>query len=355
MIAMLEGQIREILKCTRCGKCVATCPAFEELGWESTSARGRMLLSRALAERTPVTSKLYHGLYTCTTCGYCSAICPSGAQPEHVVEIARRNIVLNGIVADRIKNMSDSVMKYGNPLKEAKSRYTWVPSGMELKKKSDIVYFAGCLTSYRSLEVARATFKILNKFKATLLPDERCCGSPLLRLGMVPTEAMEANVKQVKEIGAKTIVTSCAGCYKTLRNDYSLEKIEILHSSEFIANHIEELSLSKLNLRVTYHDPCHLGRHNKVYDAPRKVIKQICELVEMKRIRDKARCCGGGGGVRSGYPELSLAIARKRIEDIPSGIDYVVSTCPLCERNLSDVGLKVLDLMQLVEMASKDG
>lgn len=348
---MLEEQIREILKCTRCGKCVATCPAFDELGWESTSARGRMLLSKALVERIPITPRLYDGLYTCTTCGYCSAICPSGAQPDRVVEIARRSIVLQGIISDRIKIMNDSVEKYGNPLKEAKPRNAWVPREIELKKKSDLIYFAGCLTSYRSQEVARATLKILSKFDAAMLPDERCCGSPLLRLGEMPSKAMEANVKQIKEIGAKTIVTSCAGCYKTLRNDYALGNIEILHSSEFIANHLRELNLSKLNLRVTYHDPCHLGRHNRVYDAPRKVIKQICEFVEMKRIRDKARCCGGGGGVRSGYPELSLAIAKKRIEDIPNKIDYVVSTCPLCERNLSDVGLKVLDLTQLVEIA----
>ncbi|MEM2933875.1 MAG: (Fe-S)-binding protein [Methanocellales archaeon] len=348
---MLQEQIREILKCTRCGKCVATCPIFDELSWESTSARGRMLLSKALVEKVPITSRLYDGLYTCTTCGYCSAICPSGAQPDHVVEIARRSIVLQGMIADRIKIMSDSVQKYGNPLKEAKPRYTWVPREIELKKKSDLIYFAGCLTSYRSQEVARATLKILSKFDAAMLPDERCCGSPLLRLGEMPSKAMEANVKQIKEIGAKTIVTSCAGCYKTLKKDYTFGNIEILHSSEFIANHIQELDLSKLNLRVTYHDPCHLGRHNKVYDAPRKVIKQICEFVEMRRIRDKARCCGGGGGVRSGYPELSLAIAKKRFEDVPDKIDYVVSTCPLCERNLSDVGLKVLDLTQLVEMA----
>ncbi|MEM2925346.1 MAG: (Fe-S)-binding protein [Methanocellales archaeon] len=348
---LLEEKIRDILKCTRCGKCVATCPAYEELGWESTSARGRMLLSKALIEKTPITQRLYDGLYTCTTCGYCSAICPSGAQPDHVVEIARRSIVLQGVIADRIKIMSESVEKFGNPLREAKPRYAWLlKEEIELKKKSDLVYFAGCLTSYRSQEVARATFKILNKFNAALLPDERCCGSPLIRLGEMPSKAMEVNMKQIKEIGAKTIVTSCAGCYKTLKKDYNLD-IEILHSSEFIANHLQELNLSKLNLRVTYHDPCHLGRHNKVYDAPRKVIKQICELVEMKNIKDKAQCCGGGGGVRSGYPNLSLAIAKKRIEDVPNKIDYVVSTCPLCERNLSDVGLKVLDLTQLVEMA----
>ncbi len=348
---MLEAQIREVLKCTRCGKCVATCPVFEELGWESTSARGRMLLSKALAEKAPVTSRLYDGIYTCTTCGYCSAICPSGAQPEHVVEIARREILLKGIITDRIKIMNDSVQKYGNPLREGKPRYEWMPSEIKLKPEADLVYFAGCLTSYRYPDVAQATIKILNRFGATMLPNEQCCGSPLIRLGEIPAATMEANVKQIKESKAKTVVTSCAGCFKTLSKDYSLNGVEIKHISQFLADHLGELNLNRLNLRVTYHDPCHLGRHSKIYDPPRRVIKQICEFTEMRRTKDRARCCGGGGGVRSGYPDLSLAIAKKRISDLPDNVDYVITACPMCYRNLSEAGLKVLDLVKLVEMA----
>lgn len=348
---MLEKQIREILKCTRCGKCVATCPVFDELGWESNSSRGRMLLAKALVEKAPVTPRLYDGLYTCTTCGYCSAICPSGAKPEHIVEDARREIVLQGKVADRIKAMDSSVKKYGNPLKESKPRYEWMPGGIELKPKSDIVYFAGCLTSYRNPDIAQATIRILSKFGATMLPDEQCCGSPLIRLGEMPDAAMEANLKQIREAGAKTVVTSCAGCYKTLSNNYSMNGIKVQHISQFLADHLKELNLPRLDLRVTYHDPCHLGRHSKVYDAPRNVIKQICELLEMKNIKDKARCCGGGGGVRSGYPDLSLAIAKKRLGDVPDKVDYIITSCPMCHRNLSEVGLNVLDLTKLVEMA----
>ncbi len=348
---MQEKQIREILKCTRCGKCVAKCPVYEELGWESNSSRGRMLLAKALSEKAPITQRLYDGLYTCTTCGLCGATCPSGSNPEHVVEDARREIVQQGGVADRIKTMNSSVKKYGNPLKETKPRYEWMPAEVKLKPKADIVYFAGCLTCYRNPEVAQATIKILNKFGATMLPDEKCCGSPLIRLGDIPNAAMEANVKQIKETGAKTVITSCAGCFKTLNKDYSLNGVKVQHISQFLADHLKELNLPKLNLRVTYHDPCHLGRHSNVYDAPRNVIKLISELVEMKNIKDKARCCGGGGGVRSGYQDLSLAIAKKRFKDIPENVDYVITSCPMCNRNLSDAGLKVLDLTKLVEMA----
>jgi Fe-S oxidoreductase len=125
----------------------------------------------------------------------------------------------------------------------------------------------------------------------------------------------------------------------------------VLHLSEFLEERLDGLSARRLDIPVTYHDPCHLGRAYGIYDPPRKIIKEICTLVEMDASREKASCCGGGGGVRLGYPELSESMARELKENIPVGVDYVVTSCPLCVRNLSDTGVKVLDLADLVWMA----
>ena len=210
----------------------------------------------------------------------------------------------------------------------------------------------GCMNSYRYHEAARRTFSILSQFGATLLAGEQCCGSPLLRTGFDARKVIDENSRQIKRIGARTVITGCAGCYTTLKNSYG-NQFQVLSVPEFLAQHISEIDLKPLDITVTYHDPCHLGRHNRIYEQPRQVIRAICRLVEMKASRNAARCCGGGGGVRAGYKDLSLQMARRRLEDVPDDVDYIVTSCPLCIRNLRDGGggEKVIDLVDLVGMA----
>jgi Fe-S oxidoreductase len=161
-------------------------------------------------------------------------------------------------------------------------------------------------------------------------------------------------MEQIDRTGAHTIITGCAGCYTTLKKSYPAD-LQIVSVPEFVAEHIDELDLKHLDLTVTYHDPCHLGRHNKIYEPPRKVIEAICHLREMKTNRQNARCCGGGGGVRSGYKDLSLKMARRRLNDVPDGVDFIITSCPLCIRNLRDAGEtdKVLDFVDLVAKSIK--
>jgi Fe-S oxidoreductase len=214
----------------------------------------------------------------------------------------------------------------------------------------------GCFDSYRYPEFAKKTFEVLQRFGVTLLPDEQCCASPLLRIGFREDAGtvMKRNLEQIRKIGARTIITSCAGCYTTLKNNYP-EEFQVISLPEFLAEHLEELKPKRLDLTVTYHDPCHLGRHNKIYEAPRKVIRAICTLKEMKNIKEDSRCCGGGGGVRVGFPDISLELARNRLEDVPEGIDYLVTSCPLCLRNFRDAGgnIETIDIIELVAMAVK--
>jgi Fe-S oxidoreductase len=166
---------------------------------------------------------------------------------------------------------------------------------------------------------------------------------------------MKSNLEQIERLGAHTVITGCAGCYTTLKKDYP-PRLRVLSVPEFLAENIPLLDMKPLDLKVTYHDPCHLGRAHRIYEQPRQVIEAVCQLREMKESLELSRCCGGGGGVRAGYRDLSLRMARRRLQDVPTGVDYIVTSCPMCIRNLRDAGReKVIDLADLVAMAMKEG
>ena len=352
---LFEVDRRSVYKCVQCGTCRSVCPVFDVVGWESANTRGRMLIIKSLLEGKSPSEDMLPSLASCTTCGICTSRCPAGANPPEVVEAARTQLVKCGIKTDAQENLKSAIMTYGNSFGETKDRKHWL-SELErsnLPEKSDYVYFVGCFDSYRYPEFAKKTFGILQRFGVTLLPDEQCCASPLRRTGFKDDaeKVMEYNLEQIRKVGAHTVITSCAGCYTILKNSYP-EEFHIISLPEFLVEHLEDLILRQLDLTVTYHDPCHLGRHNKIYEAPRKVIRAICNLKEMKNIKEDSRCCGGGGGVRIGYPGISLELARKRLEDIPEGIDYIVTSCPLCVRNLRDAGgnIEIIEIVELVAM-----
>lgn len=353
---LFEVDRRSVYRCVQCGTCRSVCPVFDVVGWESANTRGRMLIIKSLLEGRPPSEDVLSSLASCTTCGICASKCPAGANPPEVVEAARAQLVKCGITTDAQKNLKSAIITYGNSFGETRGLKHWLSETerSKLPERSDYVYFVGCFDSYRYPEFAKKTFDILQRFGVTLLPDEHCCASPLLRTGFREDaeKVMQHNLEQIRKVGAHTIITSCAGCYTTLKNNYP-EELKVISLPEFLAEHLEELNLKKLDLTVTYHDPCHLGRHNKVYDAPRKVIQSICTLKEMKNIKENARCCGGGGGVRTGYPDISLELARNRLKDVPEGVDYIVTSCPLCVRNLRDAGgnIEVIDIVELVAMA----
>ncbi len=344
---MIQDHIEDIIKCTRCGRCRALCPIHDELGWESTNARGRMLLARALAEGEKPSESMKKSFYTCLTCSMCSSTCPSGAKPDEVMEEARKEMIKEKCSPSYYGDILANIKKYGNSLGDQNPRNAWVPDELKIQGKADVIYWPGCLTSYRQQKTALANLRILSRFGARVLEDEQCCGSPLLRLGG-ESVALEHNREQIKKSGAKTLVTGCAGCYKTLSE--SLD-IEVLHVTQFLARHIDELPLKRLPLTVSYHDPCHLGRCMKVYDEPRAIIKRICDLKEMATSGKDARCCGGGGGVRRGYADLARKVAKKRLTEAPADVDYIITACPMCNANLQDAGGKVLDISDLILMA----
>ena len=221
-----------------------------------------------------------------------------------------------------------------------------------------LLYFKGCTAREKLNSISKATERILKaaNVKYEILDDEKCCGSVLLRTGFLD-DAIEQMNGNLKDLEGRTILTSCAGCYKTLKEDYKKYlgvELKVIHISQLLEQLIKENKISikgKDNLNVTYHDSCHLGRHAGEYEAPRNVINSISNLVEMENIKEKSRCCGSGGGVKSAYGELSDSIANLRIKEAEeTGADLLVSACPFCKLNLSQNSddLEVLDLSEFV-------
>lgn len=209
-----------------------------------------------------------------------------------------------------------------------------------------MIYFRGCVVRDKLQNISDATVTLLKKADVdyTLLEDERCCGSFLKRTGFMDDahEVMERTLKQLEDTGDQKILVSCAGCYNTLKNDYKElfgVELDVVHSSEFF-NQLRKdrrLKLSKGSRRVTYHDPCHLGRQSGVYSDPRELIESSCELVEMEKNMDHSRCCGAGAGVKSAFPETAREIASLRIQDAENTeAELLVTSCSFCILNLED-------------------
>ena len=213
-----------------------------------------------------------------------------------------------------------------------------------------MLYFRGCTARERETGISDATETILNRagIDYHILDDEKCCGSVLLRTGF-EAEAQEQIRKNSQILKGEKILTSCAGCYKTLKDDY--DGLDVIHISQLLDDLIKDgkLNFSKRNLDVTYHDSCHLGRHSNVFDQPRDVIKSLASLVEMENIRENSLCCGAGGGVKSAYPEIASQMAESRITQAKdTGCEILITPCPFCKLNLENDDLEVLDLTEFL-------
>ena len=364
-----------------------TCPLRDHgPGFESSFARGRFTIARALLEGRIVPSEgLAEVVYQCTLCGSCREVCNN---PENTcmtisakenigdhVEIWEnlRSDLVDADVAPmpRHKEIFTHQRKEHNPYFENhKDRLDWILKDLKyLPKGGDAFFFVGCTSAYRLNEISTSFLEIANKsnINLTISPNEWCCGSINLRTGTETLfkEFTEHNNQLFKDSEIEKIVTTCSGCYKTLSQDYPKYldnwNFQVLHSIEMID---EAINLGNLKIRgkidgiITYHDPCHLGRHSGIYDAPRNVIDAIKkdEFVEMRRNRKYSYCCGAGGGVKSAFPDLALEIALDRLKEAEeTGAEYLTSTCPFCLNNLREAStifkthLKVVDLLELVK------
>ena len=213
-----------------------------------------------------------------------------------------------------------------------------------------MIYFRGCTAREKETSIADATEKLLKMAGVDyrVLDDEKCCGSVLMRTGFVE-EGLKQIEKNTEVLRGELILTSCAGCYKTLRQDY--EGLDVIHITQLLNKLIEEgrLKLNRSDLKVTYHDSCHLGRHCEVFDEPRSVIQNAADLVEMENHHENSLCCGAGGGVKSAYPEVADQMSISRISQAKdTGCDILLTSCPFCKLNLKNDDLEVLDITEFL-------
>jgi Fe-S oxidoreductase len=354
----LEAVRKAVNVCTMCGFCKSVCPSFKAIGWDSALSRGRIVLTYGLlnGDLRPDES-LVRNMYTCTPCADCVRRGPSKVEIVDIIEMCRADLVKSGNILLKHKAMCDSILSDGNPFGEKASRREAL--GKE-PHKAKVGYFVGCTATYRSKKTAEATFSILDKLGVDYTTvDEVCCGSVMQRVGWPQedvTVLMKKNVEAIRALGIETLVLACAGCYRMFKIEYPKYvdvPFKVLHITEFLAG--QDLKLKPMEgVVATYHDPCHLGRHCGVYEAPREVIRKIpgLDFREMEYNRATSHCCGGGGGVRSAYPKESMDIAETRLDEA-SFADVIITTCPFCVNNLAsakgDRKIEVKDLVEIID------
>lgn len=348
----------EMLTCTFCGFCKSVCPYFEDNQWEPAVARGKVILAYGLirGDIEPDDSVVKR-IYQCTTCKDCERRCPSNIKVIEIVKAARGDLVKAGHMLPVHSKIVKNIEKTQNPYGETKKADFGVPS-----KEAEIGYFIGCTARYRTTEIAEHSISILKKLRIDFtLIDEVCCGSTLHRIGL-PQEDIEglmnANLEEVRRRGIKKLLFTCAGCLHMFKEEYTKHTsydFEVEHMTQFLAR--RDLKLKPLRKRITYHDPCHIGRHMKIYDEPRMLLKMIpeAEYVEMSESKEASRCCGGGGGVRAADPAAAQRIASRRVKTASEIADLLITSCPFCVSTLKlgneliKVDIEIMDITELID------
>ena len=380
-----------VLQCIACGDCReqtdytsnppkwGVCVSREHTsGFEPSFGRGKMQIIRSLWQgKLELSKEMGDVIFQCPTCNACSEACAYDMDNVALYEALRAELVDAGCGLEAHIPMNKAMVELLNPYeRDNKLKSNWSEKvDFKIKdansEQAEYLYFVGCTAALTPdiEKVAIDTAKILNKLGvdfSTFGEHEVCCGSVGMRTGdrKAFNSVAGKNYELIKKSGIKKIITSCSGCYRTLKIDYKdyFDElgVEVLHTVEFLNNIIKEknVELKNLGLNVTYHDPCHSGRHVGLYKEPREILNKIANLTEMKTIKQAAKCCGAGGGVKKGFPELALEIAKSRVQEAEeTGADYLVSICPFCYRNLSDAiealgsKMKMVDLTDLVVQA----
>ncbi|WP_321366465.1 heterodisulfide reductase-related iron-sulfur binding cluster [uncultured Desulfuromusa sp.] len=338
--------------CTLCKRCQDRCPAYN-----TDKPLSPMTLVNRIGEiafKTPEISLIEacdkDAIWSCTTCRACEEICPAAV--EHVSKIVdmRRNLVLmeGEFPGEEVMTAMEQTEVNGNPLGMGyAARGDWSEDlGIKTLAEDaevDILYFVGCYASFdkRNINIAKAFVQLCQAAGVRvgiLGKEEKCCGEPMRKMGneyLYQTLAME-NIERIKDYNVAEIVTSCPHCFNTLNKDYrdlGLD-IPVSHYTSYLDRLLQSqrLKLKTGALVCTYHDSCYLGRHNGIYDAPRRLIKAVGgQILEMEKSRSEAFCCSAGGGRILAEEKLGSRINHRRVEmAAESGSDTLISNCPFC-------------------------
>ena len=418
----LEQYKGDMAMCCRCSCCKwipmqmiqgyeysKQCPSISRYEYHSYSGGGRLNIGTKMLESGfNYTERLLDIVYNCQLCGGCGASCNYAMDMEVLEPITEFRIkaVEDGQTHPALDKVMSLLRKQGSMVPSQGKRGDWA-GGLNLKdatkEKVEVLFHGGCLISYDKdmQKLAKATAKILQKAGVDfgIAGDaEMCCGGRAYQMGYKEDFLNQAkkNMAMIQKGGIKTVVTACADGYqafKVLYDKFDLKgDLQVQHISEYIDKLIKEGRLKprkKVDLAVTYHDPCRLGRLGEpwirwegekipgdrfvfdppkvyrrgthgVYEPPRDVLKSIpgVKLTEMTRIKEYAWCCGAGGGVNESNPEFAQWTARERIEEAGStGAEAIVTACPWCEKTFNEAimatgsTMKVYDIVELVAKA----
>ncbi len=354
--------------CFQCGLCDVVCP------WNRVRTFSmRKIIREAAFGLTEIDGE---DIWRCTTCGNCTRNCPRGVTQIDIGVSLRRVATEYEVFPASVKSARTaraSIISEGNPLQgDRKKRADWAKDlpVKQFSEDMEALYFVGCYCSYdpRMKKVAVATADILDKAGVSfgiLGTRENCCGESIRKTGSeeVFKRLARENIKTFIDNGVRKIIVSSPHCYHTFKNEYPefMVNFEIVHMSQFLFELIREgrLEITKeYGKKVTYHDPCYLGRHNDIYDRPRDVLQKVpgLELMEMADCRKNSLCCGGGGGriwmdtpMSERFSDLRLKQARQ------VGAQVLATACPYCITNFEESRLNlemenVLEIKDITEI-----
>lgn len=366
---VIEAGGKDLLSCYQCGTCTASCP------WGLVGHLGvRNMIRLAMLGLEGFEGE---DVWKCATCNMCVSRCPRGVEIIDIIRSVRSQMAEMNLIPPSLRTALSSITANGNPwLGDREERTGWIKD-TEVKHISDeattTLYFTCCTPAYdpRTRKVARAMVKVMQSagIDFGILGNEAsCCGDPSHKIGNIEQyEGLNSsNTELFKKYGVKRIICTSPHCYNMFTKHYeNMDGIEVLHYTEVLAEAIESGRLemkTPVEAKVTYHDPCYLGRHNGLYDAPRKILAAIpgLELVEMDRIREDGLCCGGGGGGAWMETKPGERFSELRIEEaVGTGAQTLATSCPYCIIMLEDGAksinkdedIQIMDLAELVAAA----
>jgi len=384
---MTKTYAEQIHRCFRCGYCKFpndftdfNCPSYSRFRFESYSTGGRLWLIWAwLKKEIDWSEHLAKVIFSCATCRNCVQQCPMNFKNEIVdwIVAARSDMIEKGFALPKVRDFLNNISKHGNPWGMPRSkRDAWAEGIKRYRPGDEYLFYVGCVGSYeeRGQRMARNLAELLDGAEVSfgiLGVEENCDGNEVYMLGETGLfqELAEKNTQKFKELKGRKVVALSPHAYNSIKNKYPRSGVfEVFHYTQLLSEIIREgkVRLSELKYKVTYHDPCFLGRYNEVYDAPREILKSIpgIEVVEMKRTRENSFCCGGGSGnivmdLLGGSTESPSRIRVR--EAYETGAEILAVACPSCMATLDDAvkdeGLEgkitVKDIAELVQESAK--
>jgi Fe-S oxidoreductase len=328
--------------CYQCGTCTGTCP------WNLV----RSFLPRRMMHRAQLGLIDFadEDIWTCATCGACAIRCPRGVEMVDVMRAMRKVVAEMGVakVPDSLRVSVKNIASVGNPQGEPEEgRGSWAQDlGVkEFTQGTELLYFCCCVPAFdaKVRRIAVATAEILKKVGidfGVLGAKERCCGESVRKSGneSIFQSLAEGNIQTFGESGVKKVVVNSPHCYHTFKNEYPElgAEIEVVHLAQLLAQLIDDGKLKltgEVKKKVIYHDPCYLGRHNEIYEEPRRVLQAIpgVDLLEFPDSRQFSVCCGGGGGRVWMETAKGERFCDLRLQQaIDAGADVLAVACPYC-------------------------